>query len=711
MTKKKIKKTKSITKINLKNKIIAIFNNSPSKTYNYKQIANKLGIKDLSQKQMISAMLIELTETDRIEEVYRGKFKSKSREGYLVGTINMTAKGRATVLTNEIKEEIFVSQANLNKALHKDKVKVYLFARRKKYQHEAEVVEIIKRNKTNFVGTVEISNNFAFLIPDSKFMPFDIFIPLKLLKKAKHGQKAIAEIIEWEEGTKNPVGKIAELLGNAGDHEVEIHAILSEYNLPYKFPKHIEKIAGSFPENISESEIEKRRDFRNITTFTIDPVDAKDFDDALSIKTLENGNWEIGVHIADVTHYVAHGSALDKEAFNRATSVYLIDRVIPMLPEKLSNKICSLRQNEDKLCFSAVFELDNLANIKNEWFGSTVINSNRRFNYAEAQQIIDNEEGDFFKELKIFDRLSKILRNNRFKNNSISFDRTEIKFELDAKAKPISISFRENEDTHKLIEEFMLLANKQVAEFISKPKNSKKAKTFVYRIHDLPDPDKMNNFSQFVKKFGYSLKTNSAKNISISLNNLFKKVEGKNEQNFIETIAIRTMAKAKYTTQNIGHYGLAFPFYTHFTSPIRRYPDIIVHRMLKHYLENGRSLSSKTYEKQCFHCSEKEQSAVNAERASIKYKMIEFIQDKIGEQFDGIISGVSPWGIYVEIIENKIEGMVSIRDLDDDYYIFDESNYCIIGQYHKKKYQIGDEVKIQIAKADLLKKQIDFVLK
>ncbi|MBT3207401.1 MAG: ribonuclease R [Bacteroidetes bacterium] len=707
----KKKKTKSITKIYLKNKIVAIFRNGPSKTFNYKQIANKLNIRDLSQKQMIMAVLSELKESGRLEEVYRGKYRNKVREGYFVGTVNMSAKGRATIHSNEIKEEIFVSVANLNNALHKDLVKVYLFAQRKKTQHEAEVVEIIKRNKTNFVGTVEISQNFAFLIPDSKFMPFDIFVPLKLLNNAKNGQKAIAEIIEWEVGAKNPLGKIVELLGNAGDNEVEIHAILAEFDLPYRYPENVEKIANSIPEKISESEIASRRDFRNIPTFTIDPIDAKDFDDALSIEELENGNYEIGVHIADVTHYVSQGSVLDKEAFNRATSVYLVDRVIPMLPEKLSNKICSLRPNEEKLCFSAVFEMDSSANIKKQWFGNTIINSDRRFNYAEAQQIIDNDKGVFCNELKIFDGLSKILRKNRFNNNSISFDRTEVKFELDEKSFPISISFCENEDTHSLIEEFMLLANKRVAEIISKVDTGKKPKTFVYRIHDLPDPDKISNFSKFLKKFGYGLKTNSANNISSSLNNLFKQLEGKKEQNLIETIAIRTMAKAKYSTQNIGHYGLAFPFYTHFTSPIRRYPDIMVHRMLKHYLENGRSLSSKTYEDKCNHCSEMEQSAANAERASIKYKMIEFIQDKIGEQFYGIISGVSPWGIYVELLENKIEGMVSIRNLEDDFYIFDEANYCIVGQYHKKKYQLGDNVKIEIVRADIIKKQIDFVLK
>jgi len=525
---------------------------------------------------------------------------------------------------------------------------------------------------------------------------------------AKHGQKAIARIMDWPERARNPFAEIIDVLGDAGNNNTEMHAILAEFDLPYKYPEAVDQAANRIPEEIPEDEFKNRRDFRKVPTFTIDPADAKDFDDALSLQKLENGLWEIGVHIADVTYYVKPESLLEDEAYNRATSVYLVDRVVPMLPEKLSNGVCSLRPNEDKLCFSAVFELDDHCIVQKEWFGRTTIHSDRRFSYEEAQQVIETGEGDLKDEILTLDRLAKKLREIRFESGSIGFDRVEVKFEIDKDGKPLSVFFKESKDSNKLIEEFMLLANKKVAEFVGKPGPKKKERTFVYRIHDKPDPEKLDTFNHFIKRFGYGIQTNNPQTVTASMNKLIENVAGKKEQNVIETLAIRTMAKAEYSTRNIGHYGLGFEYYTHFTSPIRRYPDMMVHRLLARYLEDGRSVQADQYEEMCKHSSDMENRAANAERASIKYKQVEFMSDKIGQQFKGVISGVKEWGVYVELDENKCEGMVPLHELTDDFYEFDEKNYCIIGRRTHKKYQLGDVIEIEIARANLDRKQLDF---
>ena len=525
---------------------------------------------------------------------------------------------------------------------------------------------------------------------------------------AKHGQKAVARIMDWPERARNPFAEIIDVLGDAGDNNTEMHAILAEFDLPYKYPEAVNQAAEKIPYEIPEEEIKNRRDFRGVPTFTIDPADAKDFDDALSIRKLENGLWEVGVHIADVTYYVKPESLLEEEAYNRATSVYLVDRVVPMLPEKLSNGVCSLRPNEDKLCFSAVFQLDDKCTVIHEWFGRTIIHSDRRFAYEEAQQVIETGEGDLKDEIVTLDRLAKRLRDIRFAAGSIGFDRVEVKFEIDKDGKPLSVFFKESKDSNKLIEEFMLLANKRVAEFVGKPGAKKKERTFVYRIHDKPDPEKLDTFNHFIKRFGYGIMTNNPQTVTASMNKLIENVAGKKEQNVIETLAIRTMAKAEYSTRNIGHYGLGFDYYTHFTSPIRRYPDMMVHRLLARYLEDGRSVQADQYEEMCKHSSEMENRAANAERSSIKYKQVEFMADKIGQQFKGVISGVKEWGIYVELDENKCEGMVPLHELTDDFYEFDEKNYCIIGRRTHKKYQLGDAIEVEIARANLDKKQLDF---
>lgn len=659
---------------------------------------------------MVVGILYDLTDLDFLHEVSTGKFKLKSKIGHITGTVDMTARGAAFIVSDDLEEDVFVSQSNLNRALHGDVVKVYLFARRKSKQPEGEVVEIIKRKKTTFVGIIEISKNYAFLISDSRQMPYDIFLPLTKLNGAKDGEKAIVQITEWPKKSKNPVGQVVSVLGKPGENDTEMHAILAEYDLPYQFPEKVNEAAELIPDKITEEEIALRRDFREVITFTIDPHDAKDFDDALSLRKLENGNWEVGVHIADVTHYVRKGSIIEQEAFERATSVYLVDRVVPMLPERLSNGLCSLRPNEEKLTFSAVFEMNNNAEVLDTWIGKTIINSDRRFTYEEAQQVIETGEGDFKEEVLCLDRLAKILRDQRFKKGAIDFDRYEVKFDIDEKGKPTRVFFKESKDSNKLIEEFMLLANKKVAESVGRVSKGKKAKTFVYRTHDQPNPDKLNSFNQFIRKFGYGIKTTNAKAISTSMNNLLHSVKGESIQNLVETLAIRSMAKAEYSTVNIGHYGLHFDHYSHFTSPIRRYPDMMAHRLLEKYANGSKSVNADKYEEFCQHCSEMEQRAANAERASIKYKQVEFMQDHLGQEFEGTISGVTEWGFYVEIDENKCEGMVSIRELEDDFYEFDEENYCIVGRHHRKIYQLGDKINIRVAKANLVAKQLDFVL-
>nr|MBD3623724.1 ribonuclease R [Sunxiuqinia sp.] len=707
--KKKSKNLSNFNKPQLKKAILDVFYGDPQKTYNYKQLGNLLGVKDPETRKLINVVLDELAENENLEQVQRGKFKLKSRGGDVCGRVDMQPQGFAYVNSEEVDQPVLVSQRNLNNAMEGDTVRVSLYARRKKHQLEGEVTEIIERAKSTFVGTVERSKNFAFLIPVGK-VGFDLFIPNEKLNGAKDGQKAIGKITEWPQKAKNPFGEIIEVLGDSGKHETEMHAILAEFDLPLRVPESVLKTAEKIPLEISEEEIKDRRDLRDTTTFTIDPHDAKDFDDALSLRKLDNGLWEVGIHIADVSHYIRPNTILDDEAYSRATSVYLVDRVVPMLPEHLSNGVCSLRPNEDKLCYSAIFHLDDNADISNQWFGRTIINSNRRFTYEEAQEIIETGEGDLKNEVLTLHQLALKLRSRRFKEGSLAFDRVEVKFEIEEETgKPLSVYFKVAKESNQLVEEFMLLANKKVAEFIGKTKGKRQAKTFVYRIHDKPDPEKLENFNHFIQKFGYGIQTTSASAISKSMNKLMDNVKGKNEQNVIETLAIRSMAKAVYSTRNIGHYGLGFQFYSHFTSPIRRYPDIMVHRLLDRYLNEGRSANAQKYEDMCHHSSEMESRASSAERSSIKYKQVEFMKDKIGEIFPGVISGITDWGIYVEL-ENKCEGMVPIRELGDDFYIFDEKNYCLVGKHSNKKYQLGEDVKVEIMRANLERKQLDFKL-
>jgi len=702
--------TVSYNRKSLTNKILNIFNSEPGISLNYRQVGRLLSIKDNETKRLINNCLLELSEKGELVEIYRGKFKLKSKGAYITGKVDLTAQGSAYIVSEEIEKDVFISSKNLNHALHNDLVKIYVYANKKHNHVEGEVVEILKRHRDIFVGIIDISKHFAFLIPERNQLPYDIFIPLDKLNNAEKGQKVIAKITDWPEHQKNPVGEVIEILGTPGDNEVEMHAILAEFGLPLDFPKKVLQSADKISEIIPEEEINKRKDFRSITTFTIDPFDAKDFDDALSIEKLNNGNVSIGIHIADVTHYVRPNTTLEKEAFNRATSVYLVDRVVPMLPERLSNNICSLRPNEDKLVFSAVFEIDDKANVIKQWFGKAIINSNKRFTYEEAQDIIETQTGELSKEVITLHNIAKKLRKKRFNNGAIAFERSEVKFKLDEKANPIGVYLKENKESNKLVEEFMLLANKKVAEFIGKPNNKKPIKTFVYRIHDEPKQDKLSAFANFIKRFGYQIQTKSSKKIADSINNLLNDVHGKTEQTVVETLAIRTMAKAVYSTKNIGHYGLAFNHYSHFTSPIRRYPDMMVHRMLEHYINGGKSYSQEKYEEMCKHASEMEQLAVNAERASIKYKQVEFMKDNIGKEFSGIISGVTQWGIYVEIVENKCEGMIPVRTLTDDFYEFDEAEFALIGNRTKVRYTIGDTVKIKVTATNLDKRQLDFEL-
>ncbi len=733
--KKKIFKKKGKVIKDLTRNIFKILNEDSSKHFNYKQIAGKMGISDTDGKTQILKKLAELTATKKIKEIDRGKFQINEDRKYALGTLDITSNGNGYFISDDYENDIFIPNINLGKGLHGDIVRAYVYKKRRSNKLEADVVEVLERAKTEFVGVLQMNKNFGFVIPDSNKMYADIFISQNKINGAVHGDKVQATISDWPENSKNPFGKITKVLGKPGDHNTEMHSILLEYDLPYEFPLEVEKEAENLPVAITNEEIAKRRDMRSDLTFTIDPKDAKDFDDALSFKKLKNGNFEIGIHIADVSHYLQKDTILDAEAYDRATSVYLVDRVVPMLPEMLSNGVCSLRPNEEKLTFSAVFEINEKAQIINEWFGRTVTYSDQRFAYEEAQSIIENcklseaiqpytmpleisiidEAYEVIPEiveatLKL-DELAKILRKKRMKQGAISFDRAEVKFDLDEKANPVGVFFKTSKDANKLIEEFMLLANRKVAEFIGKAKGGKPSnKTFIYRVHDEPDVEKLASLQNIISKFGYKINTNTKETISDSLNQLLSDVNGKAESNMIETLTIRTMSKAVYTTQNIGHYGLAFDYYSHFTSPIRRYPDVMTHRLLQHYLDDGNTPKQQVYEEKCKHSSKREELASKAERDSIKYMQVKYMQDHKDEIFTGVISGVTEWGIYVEITKNKCEGMVRIRDIKNDYYIFDEDQYAIIGQSTKHMYQLGDDVQVQVKKTDLERKHLDFNL-
>lgn len=691
--------------------IVDIFEKSNNAPINYKQVAAKLNLSDNESKDAILEILSDESKSGKFLQIERGKFQLRQLSVHIRGKVDMTADGSAYIVPDdELESDIYVAPRKLRQALHNDIVKVHVYERRRGRKREGEVVEIIQRAKTDFTGTIDIAKSYAFFLPDDRKMIHDIFVPLDNLNGAQHGEKVVVSIVEWPKNAKNPIGNVKSILGKKGENETEMNAILADFGFPLSFPPEVEAEANKIPEQVPADEIQKRRDFRDVLTFTIDPFDAKDFDDAISFQQLDNGNYEIGIHIADVSHYVQPDSLLDKEAYERGTSVYLVDRVIPMLPERLSNGVCSLRPQEDKLCFSAVFEMDDKATVLNQWFGRTVINSDRRFSYEEAQEVIETQQGDHAPEILKLNELAYILRERKFKNGAISFESEEVKFHLDEKGKPLGVYTKERKDAHKLIEDFMLLANRKVAEYIGKQGKGKNKPTFIYRFHDTPNPETLTTFSQFALRFGHKLSIKTDKEAAKSLNTLLTKIEGEREQNLLTTLAIRSMAKAIYTTKNTSHYGLAFDYYTHFTSPIRRYPDVMVHRLLQFYLDDGKKINAEHYEKMAEHSSQMEKRAADAERASIKYKQAEFLEDQIGVEYTGIVSGVTEWGMYVEIQENKCEGMVRLRDITDDFYTLDEKNYTIIGQRKKKKYQLGDEVQIKVKKVDLEKRQIDFTL-
>lgn len=721
---RKKRKRKSNKIPNLTNTILGILKKERKKTFNYKQIAAKLGVNDASSRNQIIKKLHQLKAKEEIEEVERGKFKAVVSTEYYTGILDILSRGSGYVICDDFEEDIFIASNNINKALDGDEVEVYVFKRRKRGKLEGEITQVLKRGKIDYVGVIQVKKNYAFVIPDSAKMYKDIFVPINKTKRAEDGDKVLVTIDDWPDNADSPFGKVKEVLGKPGEHDTEIHSILAEYGLPYEFPKEVEDFTSKIDTKITQNEIAKRRDMREVLTFTIDPKDAKDFDDALSFKILENGNFEIGIHIADVSHYVKENTILDEEALERATSVYLVDRVVPMLPEVLSNGVCSLRPHEEKYTFSAVFEMNNKAEIINKWFGRTVTYSDARFAYEEAQSIIESKTNQIPKEVSLtgksystdqniahavlkLDELAKILRKKRMSAGAISFDKIEVKFNLDKENNPIGVYFKTTKDANKLIEEFMLLANRKVAEFIGK---QKPIKTFVYRVHDEPDVNKLAELQNFVYKFGYKMNFRDKKSTTASLNKLLTDVVGKKEQNLVDTLAIRTMSKAEYTTQNIGHYGLAFDYYTHFTSPIRRYPDVMVHRLLQHYLDKGKSVNQEVFEEHCQHSSNMEYLATKAERDSIKYMQIKFMQDHQDQEFLGVISGVTDWGIYVEIIENKCEGMVRIRDIKDDYYRFDQDEYALVGETTKNMYQLGEEVIVKVKNTDLVKKHLDFHL-
>ena len=723
MTRKK--KTKSGQKIsNLTNTILSILKKEKGKSLNYKQIAAILKLDDASSRNQIIKTLHALTAKKEIEEVERGKFKAVITTEYHTGILDLSAKGSGYVISDEFDEDVFIPTNKINRALNGDEVEFYVYNRRKRGKFEGEITNVVKRAKSEYVGVIQIHKNYAFVVPDSNKMYKDIFVPIDKILDASNGDKVLASLEDWPEKADSPYGKVLQVLGKPGEHNTEIHSILAEYGLPYEFPHQVEEFANKINTSITKEEIAKRRDMRKTLTFTIDPKDAKDFDDALSFKVLDNGLYEIGIHIADVSHYLQEGTILDDEAYNRATSVYLVDRVVPMLPEVLSNNACSLRPHEEKYTFSAVFQINDKAEVKNQWFGRTVTYSDARFAYEEAQAVIESKTNEIPKEVSLtgnayktdqaiadailkMNELAIIMRRQRMKDGAISFDKVEVKFDLDDNANPVGVFFKTSKDANKLIEEFMLLANKKVAEFVSKQSPKK---TFVYRVHDEPDSSKLTALQGVVARFGYKLNFKDRKTTTASLNELLQSVVGKKEQNLVDTLTIRSMSKAEYTTHNISHYGLAFDYYSHFTSPIRRYPDVMAHRLLQQYLDGGKSANEDVFEERCVHSSNMENLATKAERDSIKYMQIKYMEDHKNEDFIGVISGVTDWGIYVEIISNKCEGMVSIRDMKDDHYQFDQEQYAVIGKNNKIMYQLGDEVVVRVKNADLVKKHLDFNL-
>lgn len=727
MTNKKKRKSSHNKISNLTNTILSILKKDRNQAFNYKQIAAKLGVNDASSRNQIIKKLAQLKAKQEIEEVERGKFKAIVTTEYHTGILDVSSnKGNGYVISDDFEDDVFIASNNMNKALNGDEVEFYAYKRRHRGKQEGEITNIIKRAKSEYVGTIQIHDkkNFAFVVVDGNKMYKDIFVPINKINKAEDGDKVLVSLEDWPEKADSPYGKVLKVLGKPGEHSTEIHSILAEYGLPLEFPYEVEKFANDLDISITKEEIAKRRDMRNDLTFTIDPKDAKDFDDALSFKVLENGLYEIGIHIADVSHYVQPETVLDDEAYERATSIYLVDRVVPMLPERLSNGACSLRPHEEKYTFSAVFKMNENCEIKDQWFGRTVTYSDARFAYEEAQAVIESKTNLIPAEVSLtgnsyktdqsiadailkMDELAKKMRSRRMREGAISFDKVEVKFDLDEDANPVGVFFKTSKDANKLIEEFMLLANRKVSEFVGKmsPK-----KTFIYRVHDEPDEAKLAQLQTVVGRFGHKLNFKDKGSIASSLNNLLKDVVGKKEQNLVDTLTIRTMSKAEYTTHNIGHYGLAFDYYSHFTSPIRRYPDVMAHRLLQQYLDGEKSASEDIYEDKCKHSSNMEYLATKAERDSIKYMQIRFMQDHQDEEFLGVISGVTDWGIYIEIESNKCEGMVSVRDMKDDHYQFDQDHYAMIGKNTKTMYQLGDEVIVKVKNADLVKKHLDFFM-